>query len=424
MLQRLKKLEAEKNNIKFAQLGAGSMGKGMFYQSSITPGINCCAISDVKIDRAIDSVKYTNQEYRIVENRKELLNCIESDIIAVCENGMLLAECELFDAFLDVSNSIIEAASIDQKALENGMHLIMMNAEADLIYGPYFLKIANDNGLVYSSSDGDQPGVIKRLVNEMELWGFKLVMAGNIKGFLDKYSNPTKIIPEADKRDLDYYMCTSYTDGTKVAIEMALVANALNCEVLHPGMKGLKLESVYDIFDHYNFQDYLDRGVRFVDYILGARPKGGVFVVGYCSDEYQQSMLDGFPSDNIQGRFNLFYRPYHLCHVETMQNIAEVVLDKKPLLKPDYGLKTDVFAYAKKDLKNGEVLDGLGGYSCYGLLENANNNKGLPICLSHNIKLVRNIKKDEKINLSYVTIESNRIDFKLYTESKKKLNTT
>lgn len=423
MLYRLKKLEEENKSIKIAQLGAGSMGKGIFYQCSITPGIQCMAISDIQIDRAIDSVKYTGQKYRIVENKRDLLSSINSNIIAVCEDGLLLAECEIFDAFLDASNSIISAALIDQKALENNMHLIMMNAEADLLYGPYFLKIANENNLVYTSSDGDQPGVIKRIVDEMNLWGFELVMAGNIKGFLDRYSNPTKIIPEADKRNLDYNMCTSYTDGTKVAIENALVANALNCSVLEPGMQGKTMDSVYNIFEHYDFEDLYGKNQKIVEYILGANPKGGVFVIGYCPDEYQQSMLDWFPSETAKGRFNLFYRPYHLCHIETMRTIAEAVLDNRALLKPKYGLITNVYSYAKKNIRKGETLDGLGGYNCYGLLENnpKYKNDGLPICLAHDLITIRNINKDEKILLSDVLIKQNRIDFIIYNKAKQSI---
>lgn len=421
MLTRLKKRQSQNNNIKIALLGAGSMGKGIFYQSSITPGIDCLAISDIHIDRAIESVKNTGQEYCIVDNQNELLDCINKNIIAVCEDGMLLAECELFDAFLDASNSIKSAAIIDLKALENKMHLIMVNAEADLLYGPHFLKIAMENNVIYTSSDGDQPGVIQRIVDEMNLWGFKLVMAGNIKGFLDRYSNPTKIIPEADKRNLDYKMCTSYTDGTKVAVEMALVANALNCSVLTPGMKGKSMNSVHDIFSHYDFESLYNDNKTVVEFILGATPKGGVFAVGYCNDIFQQSMLDWFPPNMGEGRFNLFYRPYHLCHVETMRTIAEAVLDYRPLMTPKYGLLTNVYAYAKQNIKNGEKLDGIGGYSCYGLIENIETNKfdeGLPICLANDVVIKRDIGKDKKIGMSDVQFDPNRIDFKLYNKVK------
>lgn len=425
MLKRLQKLESQNKCIKIALMGVGSMGKGIFYQSSITPGISCNALCDIQIERAIDAVKNTGQEFRIVENQKDLKDCLNKNIIAVCEDGMLLAECEYFDAFLDASNSIISAATIDLKALENNKHLIMMNAEADLIYGPYFLKIANENNLVYTSSDGDQPGVIKRIVDDMNLWGFELVMAGNIKGFLDRYSNPTKIISEADKRNLDYNMCTSYTDGTKVAIENALVANALNCSVLEPGMNGKAMDFVHDIFDHYDFESLYKNNGMVVDYILGSNPKGGVFTVGYCANEYQQSMLDWFPSSYMgKGGFNIFYRPYHLCHVETMRTVVEAVLDQRSLLNPKYGFRTNVYSYAKKNIKKGTILDGLGGYTCYGLLENNDKdykNDGIPICLTHDVVINRDISKDEKILLSDVSVDQNRIDFIIYTKAKQSI---
>ena len=116
-----------------------------------------------------------------------------------------------------------------------------MNSEIDLIFGPSFSRVAKKNGVIYTSCDGDQYGVLKHVIVEIQSWGFELVMAGNIKGFLDRYANPTTIIPEADKRNLDYKMCTAYTDGTKLNIEMALIANAFNLQTTVPGMHDPKL---------------------------------------------------------------------------------------------------------------------------------------------------------------------------------------
>lgn len=87
-------------------------------------------------------------------------------------------------------------------------------------------RIARGRGVISTSCGGDQYGVLKNLLDEIDGFGFDLVMAGNIKGFLDRYANPKSIVPEADKRNLDYRMCTSYTDGSKLNIEMAIVANA------------------------------------------------------------------------------------------------------------------------------------------------------------------------------------------------------
>ena len=302
-------------------------------------------------------------------------------------------------------------------ALENGIHVIMMNAEADLIFGPYLLRLAESNGVVYSTSDGDQPGVLQRLLRNVTLWGFEPVMAGNIKGFLDRYANPTSIIPEADKRFLDYKMCTAYTDGTKLCVEMALVANALDMETDVPGMHGFRAKNAVEALDLYDF-DRLSRNHKVtVDYLLGAEPRGGVFVVVRCENAYQQMMMNYFPSQQGTGPFYVFTRPYHLCHVEAMQSVLEAYLDHEALPQPTYGFRTNVYAYAKRDLHKGEELDGIGGYTCYGLIENCADNQedaGLPICLSEGVVINKDVAKDEKIRLQDVTYDSSREDFRLF----------
>lgn len=417
MLNRLLELEQNNSKIKVAILGAGKMGRAIFYQCSITPGIDCVGISDIIPEKAIEMVKQFEFEYKDITNQNDLDSCINSGKIAICTDGTLLSNYENIDVFIDASTEIEEAVNINSLALNNNTHLVMMNAEADLIFGPYLNSIAQKNDLVYTSCDGDQPGVIKRIVDEVQLWGFKPIMLGNIKGYLDYYSNPTKIIPEADKRNLDYKMCTSFTDGTKVNIEMSLLANAYNGKALKAGMNGYIMDNVVDVFNHYNFEDFKKSEV-IVEYILGAIPKGGVFVVGYCDNEFQQDLINYYSSGTItNNNFNLFYRPYHLCHIESIRTITEAVLDNKSLLKPNNGFKTNVFTYAKRDIKKGEILDGIGGYLCYGLIENVeknNNDQGIPICLANEIQVKNDIKKDNKIYLKDVHIDHQRTDFYYY----------
>jgi predicted homoserine dehydrogenase-like protein len=161
----------------------------------------------------------------------------------------------------------------------------------------------------------------------------------------------------------------------------------------------------------------LKNGKSYVDYILGAQPGGGVFIVGYSDNPYQKSILSYYKMGD--GPFYLFYRPYHLCHIECMETVAEAFLDKKALLQPTFGFHTNVYAYAKKDLSKGEKLDGSGGYTCYGLIENCskNNDKSLPICLAENLTLNRNISQDEKIMISNVNYDPNSFKFRLYSEA-------
>jgi predicted homoserine dehydrogenase-like protein len=396
----------------------GSMGKGLFQQCDITPGMECVAIADIKIERAIACAQRIDRDYRIVSNLGSMDETIRQGKIAICEDGGLLAGCNFVDVLIEASNSITAGAQFCQVALEHRKHLVLMNAEIDLIFGPYFLELARKNGVVYTSCGGDQHGVIKHLVDDLELWGFHLVMAGNIKGFLDRYSNPTKIIPEADKRNLDYKMATAYTDGTKLCIEMGLVANALGLSTVVPGMSGPRANHVSEVFQLFDFEALWKRNGPVVDYVLGAEPGGGVFVIGHCDDEYQKSMLHYYKMG--EGPFYLFYRPYHLCHIEAMACVAEAFLNGKSLLQPEHGFRTNVYAYAKCDLRKGERLDGIGGYTCYGLIEDCTQNKGrpgLPICLAENITLVRDVSRDEKILMSDVQYNSHRLDFELYAKA-------
>jgi len=417
LLDRLKSLQ---KNIRVAIIGSGSMGKGLFYQCYITPGIECVAIADIRIERAIACAEWLKREYRVAHNLAEMHDAIQRGLVAVCEDGNLPAQCEMADVLIESSNAIAAAGQFAVSALEHRKHLVMVNAEADLIFGPYLLHLARANGVVYTSCDGDQPTVVKRLIDDLQLWGFDLVMAGNIKGFLDRDANPTTIIPEADKRMLDYRMCASYTDGTKLNIEMALVANALGLSTMIPGMSGHRANHVCEVFHLFDLPTLWQDRRPVVDYILGAEPRGGVFAIGYCENVYQQSMLATFPSQTSAGPFSVFYRPYHLCHVEAMATVAMAFLDGHALLQPSFGFQTNVYAYAKRNLQRGEKLDGIGGYACYGLIENCVSNenaRGLPICLAEDVELKRDIAKNEKILLSDVAYDPARFDFQLFRKA-------
>lgn len=392
----------------------GAMGKGLLHQCRITPGLECVAIADLMPRKAAQCAEAAGIPYRLARTAGEVGDAIRKGFTAICEDGELVAGCEGATVLLESSSAIGEAGNYAVTALQTGKHVVMMNAEADLIFGPYLMHLAHERGLVYTSCDGDQHGVIRHLVDSLELWGFDLVMAGNIKGFLDRYSNPTRIIPEADSRNLDYKMATAYTDGTKLCIEMALVANALGLRTSVPGMAGPRAQNVQDVFRLFDFESLWEHGEPCVDYVLGANPGGGVFAIGYGDHPYQRSMMQYYKMGS--GPYYLFYRPYHLCHVEAMQCIVDAALDGRSLLEPAYGFRTNVFAYAKRDLKAGELLDGIGGYACYGLIENRGNggHAGLPICLADDLVLRRDVRQDSAIMLTDVERPEGRADFELY----------
>ena len=313
------------HDINVGIVGIGSMGKGLLYQSHITPGINCIAVCDIDISHCINTLSWLGLPYRVAECASDIDEAISEGMMAVCSSGEELAKCNSINVMIEASSSIGPAARHAVTALENRKHLVLMNSEIDLMFGPVLMQIAASHGVVCTSSDGDQYGVLKHMIDEIRLWGFTLVMAGNIKGFLDRHANPATIVPEADKRKLDYRMCTSYTDGTKLNIEMAIIANACGLETQVPGMRGPKTVHVKDVFQYFDFEKLWHDRKPFVDYILGAEPGGGVFIIGYCDNPYQREMLAYYKMGS--GPYYLFYRPYHLCHIESMDTIFKAVTE-------------------------------------------------------------------------------------------------
>lgn len=415
--QRLLSLEKD---IRVAVVGIGSMGKGLVYQIHTTPGMRPAAIADIDLTRAIECAKWLNTDYDVVESLDDLNFCIQRGRMAVTDNAELLASSSLIHVFIESSSAVYQGAVHAMKAITNHQHVVMMNFEADLMYGPLLLRAAEEQGVVYTCADGDKPTAIKKLIDEIKLCGFDIVMAGNVKNFQDRYTNPQKISFEADMRNLDHTMCSYFADGTKVSVEMAVLANAINGKTLVPGMHGKRTSSIYDIFKLYNFEKLWDGQNPIVDYLLGAEPRGGVFVIGHTKDKFQQSTLGWFPPDIGAGPFYIFYRPYYLGHIEAMQCVAEAYLENTARLQPAYGMRTNVFAYAKHDLKAGQTLDGKGGHACYGLIENMEDNiahPGLPILISDGLKLKRDIAKDERVGLN--DVEWNPADkrFSLFFEA-------
>jgi predicted homoserine dehydrogenase-like protein len=389
---------ADDSKIRFALMGAGSVGRGIFHQSLLTPKVSCDVVCDVVLERALSLADRT-RESEIVRTEGQLADALARGRLAVCEDAMLAARAAGVDVFFDASTAMDAAPPAIEAAMSGGKHVVMMNAEADATFGPWFLEQARKNGVVYTSSDGDQPAVIARLVDDVRFYGLDFVMGGNIKGFLDRYSDPVKIKPEADKRYLDPQMCASYTDGTKLCVEMALVANGLGCDLVTPGMLGPRMADVIDLFAHFDLAEIFSSGrTPVVDYVLGARPKGGVFVVGHTDDEYQRRMLDWFPPELGPGPFYVFTRPYHLIHLETMRTVIDAA-HGRPVLAPCHGMRTEVVSYAKRPLPVGTTLDGPGGFCCYGLTENrgVTGGTGFPICLSQGVRLKQPVNKDGRI---------------------------
>lgn len=413
----LEKRHQEGNPIRVALIGAGYMGRGIALQIiTVTQGMELVAISNrtlAEADRAyreagVDSV-------RTVETVTELEEAIHRGQYAITDDALLLCMAQGIDAIIEVTGTIEFGAQVALKAIQHGKHLVLMNAELDATLGPILKVYADRAGVMFTNSDGDQPGVIMNLYRFVKAIGCKPVLAGNIKGLHDPYRTPETQRGYAAKYHQKPQMVTSFADGTKISMEMAVVANGTGFKVGKRGMYGFHCTHVRHALELFPIEQLLDVGL--VDYVVGAEPTPGVFVLGYNEHPLQQRYLTYYKMGD--GPLYVFYAPYHLCHVEAPLTVARAVLFKDAALAPVGGPVCDVITAAKRDLEAGEVLDGIGGFTCYGLLENSEiclAENLLPMGLSEGCVLKRHIRKDQVITYADVELPQGRLCDKLRAE--------
>jgi predicted homoserine dehydrogenase-like protein len=112
------------------------------------------------------------------------------------------------------------------------------------------------------------------------------------------------------------------------------------------------------------------------------------------------------------GPFYVFYTPFHLPHLELPITVARAALFGDATVAPAGGPVCDVVIVAKRDLKAGEVLDGIGGFTCYGLIENSDTFRAenlLPMGLSEGCRLLRDIPMDSPISRRDVELPEGRL---------------
>ena len=418
-----KKLEELNNNskpIRVGLVGAGFAAKGFMLQLiTSTPGMRLSAVSNRTIDTAEEALKELNASpIRRADNQSDLDSAIKSGEYVITDNPMLLCSSSYIDVIVEATGEVEFGAKVAMEAIKNKKHIVLINAELDATLGPILKKYADDAGVIYTQGDGDQPAVLMNLIREVKMWGFKPILAGNIKSLIDARRTPETQKAFAEAHFQRPKMITSFADGTKIAMEMATIGNAVGFGVGKRGMFGHRCERVEQAVNLFPFEEIKDRPI--VDYILGAEPSFGVFVLAYSEHPIKQRYMKVYKMGN--GPVYTFYRPYHLSPIEAPASVARAVLMKDATLAPAGRPFCDVITLAKKDLKKGEVLDGIGGFTCYGVIENYDvslKENLLPMGLTDGCVLKRDIKQDEVITYADVELPDGHLSDKLREEQTK-----
>ena len=413
--------------VRVGLIGAGKFGSMILSQARHIEGIHIVGVADLDVAKARGSlarVGWAEDRY----SAKTLGDAIKTGKTCVLDNTASLAECAEIECIVEATGHPIAGVRHALAAIDGNKHVIMVNVEADAMCGPLLAAKARAKNLVYSMAYGDQPALICEMVDWARSAGFEVVAAGKGTKYLPAYhaSTPDTVwrhyglsAEDAEIGGMNAQMFNSFLDGTKSAIEMAAVANATGLEPA-PGGLAFPACGVDDlprmlrpISDggqlHHSGQvevvSSIERDGRpvFRDLRWGVYVtfKGDSDYVRRCFKEY------GLLTDDT-GRYTAMYKPYHLIGLELGISVASVGLRGEPT-GVARGWRGDVVATAKRDLRQGEVLDGEGGYTVFGKLMPAADSLalgGLPLGLAHGVKLNRAVASDQPIRWSDVVFDA------------------
>jgi predicted homoserine dehydrogenase-like protein len=429
--EKLNGLAKEGKSINVGVVGAGQMGLSIISHLNSIKGFKVCAIADksmARVDQICSSLSLNRGDIFEVENSyagsilnadlgnilagkkvsdfsfKKTSEAISAGKIVFTNDFTMLAEIPEIDIAVDATGYTDIGAGVALTALLGNKDVVTLNVETDITVGPILKKIADDRNLVYTIAAGDEPAVLMELFDFADGLGFKIICAGKGKNNpLDRHANPASLEEYAAKKGSSGKMMTSFVDGTKSMIEMACLSNATG---LIPDCRGMhspkaKIAELLSVFCLKNKGGILEReGV--VDFVIGDLAPG-VFLIFSTQNKLTKELLNYLLMG--EGPNYLLYRPYHIPGIETPLSIARAYFERKPWIVPSDGLISEVITVAKKSLKKGEKIDGIGGYSVYGLIDRYDTAAGddlLPVGLSNNCVLKKNMSADEPISINDV----------------------
>jgi predicted homoserine dehydrogenase-like protein len=308
----------------------------------------------------------------------------------------MLCQIPEVDVVIDATGRPNAGAEVAVAAIAAGKHMVMMNVEADITAGAWFAAQARRKGVVYTLGAGDEPSTTMEIVRFARTLGYGIVAAGKGKNNAFRIDAvPDDYRAEAAARNMNPRMLVEFVDGSKTAVEMTCIANAVGLSPDVPGMHGpaAPLNELQNYFRPKSEGGILSKkGV--VDFSIAKGVAPGVFVV---VEAPHPRIIERFDDLHVgKGPYYALTKPYHLTSLEVPLTAAAAVLFGTTEMVSLPVPSGEVGCMAKRDIAPGETLDAI-GETCYRgfALERLDAAaKGvLPIGLAHGATVTKRIAK-------------------------------
>ena len=175
----VQKREANQERVRVGLIGAGKFGSMFLSQVPFTIGLEVRSIVDISVENAKKNcrdVGWTEEQIESVlffDNLKKMVSQTKIDVLVEATG----------DPVGGTRHALI--------AIEEGLDIVMVNVEADVLTGPYLAKEAEKAGIIYSMPYADQPALTTELVEWARASGFHVVAAGKGTKYLPEYHYST-----------------------------------------------------------------------------------------------------------------------------------------------------------------------------------------------------------------------------------------
>ena len=380
----------EPATVRVGLVGAGDFGASIVTQSPHIPRLEVSAVADIDIEagkRAYQQAGNADEDIAVCDSRSSALRAVESGRSVVVQDASLLMDLPL-DVIATATRVPEAGARYASEAIQHGKHVVCIDKETDSVIGLMLKALADRAGVVFTTDDGDQPGLLMGLVSWARSLGFEILCGGNLHDCLydpaastvHKRGRTVQVsekdrwalgrIPAGEARryaQARRELLASCRPDEQLADPTCHMAVAANGTGLMPDVPAghrtaLRLAEIPEVFCPVEDGGILEtRGaidnpaiLHTVDQPPGG---GGVFVVIANADAHsRQVMIRKGLITNTRGTAMLVYRPYHLCGAETAMSILCAGLLQVPTGSATVLPRVDIVARAARDYRAGELF--------------------------------------------------------------------
>ena len=317
---------------------------------------------------------------------------ISRDLL-VSDVNEFVSRCDLV---LECTGDVLRATEVVDAAFRANLPVVTMNTEFHVTTGSWFAG----RGII-TEAEGDQPGSLAALAEEAAAMGFKPVVYGNTKRFLNLNPGIEEMEFWAARQGISLEQVTAFTDGSKVHAEQAFIANGTGAQLPAGGLRG---PSVATLQEGAEAIAASVSGGPVADYVITNDAPGSIFI-GATHDEGHSAALSYMKLG--KGPLHVIVRPYHLCYFEIAKTIRRMAFQHLPPLLtngqvPRYG----VAAVAKRTLEPGERIPrGMGSFTVRGEAVDLGSHLGhCPIGLLQNAVVRRRVRAGDILGMDDVQL--------------------